>query len=124
MPMYEYQCDSCGFEFEKLQKMTDPPLTHCPRCGNNTLVKLISAAGFQLKGTGWYVTDFKDKKKKATSEQNPKDKKLGNESANSSSGKEGTEATKKTDKTNKENISSPPRKEQQKSETKNLNKMD
>ena len=66
---------------------------------------------------------FKDKKKKTASEQNPKDKKLGNESANSSSGKEGTEAT-KTDKTNKENISSPPRKEKQKSETKNLNKMD
>ena len=123
MPMYEYQCESCGFEFEKLQKMTDQPLTHCPRCGNDTLVKLISAAGFQLKGTGWYVTDFKDKKKKAAPQQDSNDKKLGNESANSSSEKEGGDATKKPDKSSKENISSPSSKEQRKSEPKNLDKM-
>ena len=123
MPMYEYQCESCGFELEKLQKMTDKPFTRCPRCGNDSLVKLISAAGFQLKGTGWYVTDFKDKKKKAAPQQDSNDKKLGNESANSSSEKERGDATKKPDKSSKENISSPSSKEQRKSEPKNLDKM-
>tara|TARA_B100000214_G_scaffold359192_1_gene320398 strand:+ start:345 stop:713 length:369 start_codon:yes stop_codon:yes gene_type:complete len=121
--MYEYQCESCGFEFEKLQKMTDRPLTHCPRCGNHSLVKLISAAGFQLKGTGWYVTDFKDKKKKSTPQQNSDNKKLGDEKTNSSPEKERSETSKKNDKSSKENISSTAKKDHRKSETKNLNKM-
>ncbi len=62
MPMYEYRCDSCGNEFEKLQKMSDTPLKNCPACDKASLNKLVSAAGFQLKGSGWYVTDFKNKK--------------------------------------------------------------
>jgi putative FmdB family regulatory protein len=61
MPIYEYQCQSCGAVTEKLQKLSDPPLTDCPDCGKPSLEKLVSAAGFQLKGTGWYVTDFRNK---------------------------------------------------------------
>ncbi len=65
MPIYEYRCESCGHALEKMQKLADAPLTDCPACGQPTLKKLISAAGFRLKGSGWYETDFKqgDKKK-------------------------------------------------------------
>jgi putative FmdB family regulatory protein len=59
MPIYAYRCDSCGFEKDALQKMSDAPLTHCPQCGKDTFVKQVTAAGFQLKGSGWYVTDFR-----------------------------------------------------------------
>ncbi|HHJ14379.1 MAG TPA: zinc ribbon domain-containing protein [Gammaproteobacteria bacterium] len=59
MPIYEYQCTACGEELEKLQKMSDPPLTECPACGKSALQKKVSAAGFRLKGGGWYETDFK-----------------------------------------------------------------
>jgi putative FmdB family regulatory protein len=59
MPIYEYRCQSCGHELEKLQKLSDAPLVDCPACGKPTLSKLISAAGFRLKGGGWYETDFK-----------------------------------------------------------------
>ena len=61
MPIYEYRCGTCGFQKEYLQKVSDPKLTHCPECGKPTFDKLLSAAGFQLKGSGWYVTDFRDK---------------------------------------------------------------
>ncbi|EIJ42380.1 putative regulatory protein, FmdB family [Beggiatoa alba B18LD] len=63
MPIYEYRCESCSHELEVLQKMSEDPLEECPACHQKTLVKLISAAGFQLKGTGWYATDFKGDKK-------------------------------------------------------------
>jgi len=59
MPIYEYRCDSCGFQKEHLQKMSDPVLTICPECSKESYSKLLSAAGFQLKGNGWYATDFK-----------------------------------------------------------------
>lgn len=59
MPIYEYRCGSCGHELESLQKLSDPPLTDCPECGNSALKKQISAAGFRLSGGGWYETDFK-----------------------------------------------------------------
>jgi putative FmdB family regulatory protein len=65
MPIYEYRCTSCGHEKEVLQKMSDAPLKECPACGKPTLAKLISAAGFQLKGSGWYATDFKGGSKSA-----------------------------------------------------------
>lgn len=61
MPIYEYACQACGFEKEHLQKMSDVPITNCPACGSDYYVKKVSAAGFQLKGTGWYVTDFRNK---------------------------------------------------------------
>lgn len=66
MPIYEYQCKSCGHELEAFQKLSEDPLKECPSCGDLELTKLVSAAGFRLKGGGWYETDFKgsqDKKK-------------------------------------------------------------
>ena len=59
MPIYEYACGECGHTLEKLQKMSDPPLKDCPQCNGASLEKQISAAGFRLKGGGWYETDFK-----------------------------------------------------------------
>ena len=59
MPIYEYRCSNCGLQKEFLQKVSDEPLTECPECKQQTLGKLLSAAGFQLKGSGWYATDFK-----------------------------------------------------------------
>ena len=60
MPIYEYRCGSCNFEKEYLQKVNDAPIAICPACGSDSYAKLISAAGFQLKGSGWYATDFKN----------------------------------------------------------------
>jgi putative FmdB family regulatory protein len=59
MPIYEYQCSACGHHAEVLRKISDAPLTTCPVCGKETFDKQLSAAGFQLKGSGWYQTDFK-----------------------------------------------------------------
>ena len=59
MPIYEYRCQSCGHQQEFLQKVSDAPLTTCPQCNKPSLSKLLSAAGFHLKGSGWYATDFK-----------------------------------------------------------------
>ena len=67
MPIYEYRCPSCGFQKEHLQKMSDEPLSVCPSCGAAGYAKLLSAAGFQLKGSGWYATDFKGGGTAATS---------------------------------------------------------
>ena len=64
MPIYEYVCDSCGHEMEAIQKISEDPLVKCPACDADTLRKKISAAGFRLKGGGWYETDFKSGKKK------------------------------------------------------------
>ena len=72
MPIYEYRCSACGFEKDALQKMADTPLIDCPQCGKPALVKLVSAAGFHLKGSGWYATDFKESgKAKATDKPKP-----------------------------------------------------
>jgi len=64
MPIYEYKCQSCGHELEKLQRMNDERLKDCPECGKAELQRLVSAAGFRLKGAGWYETDFKKGDKK------------------------------------------------------------
>jgi len=80
MPIYEYRCSSCGFQKEYLRKLSDPVLTDCPECGKETFSKMLSAAGFQLKGSGWYATDFKNSgakpaaKPDATTASGPKDK--------------------------------------------------
>lgn len=68
MPIYEYQCEACGHRLEALQKISEEPLSECPECGRPSLQKLISAAGFRLKGGGWYATDFKDSGKKKSGE--------------------------------------------------------
>jgi putative FmdB family regulatory protein len=81
MPIYEYECVGCGHRLEAIQKMSDPELKDCPACGQATLKKLISAAGFQLKGTGWYATDFKGggqkKEKQSDPDTTPPKKKAG-----------------------------------------------
>ncbi|MDD3936340.1 FmdB family zinc ribbon protein [Rhodoferax sp.] len=59
MPIYAYKCNACGFAQDVLQKMSDPVLTECPTCGKSSFAKQLTAAGFQLKGSGWYATDFK-----------------------------------------------------------------
>lgn len=60
MPIYAYKCSSCGHEMDVLQKISDAPLADCPACGAATFSKQLTAAGFQLKGSGWYATDFKN----------------------------------------------------------------
>jgi putative FmdB family regulatory protein len=87
MPIYEYQCSNCHHTFDLMQKMSDDPVKKCPDCGKNTVERLVSAAGFQLKGTGWYVTDFKNKDK-------PK-----NKSSEKTSAEKAPESTSTKDKT-------------------------
>lgn len=77
MPIYEYQCESCGHELEALQKLSDDPLKDCPACDKPSLRKLISAAGFRLKGGGWYETDFKSGKRKNVAGESGGEKKSG-----------------------------------------------
>jgi putative FmdB family regulatory protein len=66
MPIYAYKCSSCGVSKDILRKISDPTLTLCPACGKDALEKQVTAAGFQLKGSGWYVTDFREGQKPAT----------------------------------------------------------
>jgi putative FmdB family regulatory protein len=74
MPIYEYRCNACGHDLEKIQRMSDAPLTDCPDCGSDQLRRLVSAPGFRLKGGGWYETDFKkDGKRNLHDSQPPKD---------------------------------------------------
>ena len=68
MPIYEYQCEGCAHQFETIQKVSEPLLTQCPECGDDSLKKLVSAAAFRLKGSGWYETDFKSGTKKNVAE--------------------------------------------------------
>ena len=90
MPIYEYQCEACGHYLETLQKISDPPLTDCHKCGKPALKKLVSAAAFRLKGGGWYETDFKtgNKRNVAQSEKPVKseDKSTGNSAKSGSTG--------------------------------------
>ena len=93
MPIYEYRCNHCEYRLEMLQKISDEPAKTCPECGEDSLLKLVSAAAFKLKGTGWYETDFKDKKPNKDTETN-KD--------NKSDSKKGTDSdSKKTDSSSK-----------------------
>ncbi len=101
MPFYEYRCGACGHELEVLQKMSAEPLVDCPSCSKATLIKLVSAAGFQLKGSGWYVTDFRDgdKSKKDKSDSQSKDDKTADSGTTTKADKsgDGAAADKKTD---------------------------
>jgi putative FmdB family regulatory protein len=74
MPIYEYRCSGCGFQKEYLQKVSEPPMSVCPSCNKATFAKMLTAAGFHLKGSGWYATDFKSgaKAKPAASESDGK----------------------------------------------------
>jgi putative FmdB family regulatory protein len=75
MPIYEYRCEACGHYLETLQKISDPPLTECHKCGKPAMKKLVSASAFRLKGGGWYETDFKTGGKKNVVESDKKDSK-------------------------------------------------
>ena len=58
MPLYEYRCENCGHQFEKIQRFSDDPITVCPSCGGGPVVKLLSSPAIQFKGSGWYITDY------------------------------------------------------------------
>lgn len=92
MPIYEYQCESCNHKFEAIQRVSDPPLVDCPQCNKAQLKKLISAAGFRLKGSGWYETDFKsgNKKKNLLGEKSTTEKSSSTKSTEDSSKKTGS----------------------------------
>jgi putative FmdB family regulatory protein len=83
MPIYEYRCSACGFQKEFLQRLNDAPPTECPQCSKRSLKKLVTAAGFHLKGTGWYATDFKNSGAKPAAK-----KKADDGSAKEASGKD------------------------------------
>ena len=101
MPIYEYECSRCAHRMEALQKISDAPLRDCPACNSPSLQKLVSAASFRLKGTGWYETDFKNKDKpKSETKENSVTSKEGNQEKQGESKKtSGNEAkdTKKAD---------------------------
>ena len=100
MPIYEYECEACGHRTEALQKVSDAPLTQCPECDRLALRKLVSAAGFRLKGSGWYETDFKSGRKRNVLDggESPAP---GKESKEGKEGKEGKEKPAKESKEKK-----------------------
>ncbi len=91
MPIYEYRCEACAHQADHLQKASEPQLSVCPACGKPTYKKLLSAAGFQLKGSGWYATDFKSAGKK------PADKKADSKTETKTESKPETKTETKTD---------------------------
>jgi putative FmdB family regulatory protein len=104
MPIYEYECGACAERREFIQKFSDTPKLTCPACGADELKRLVSAAAFHLKGTGWYVTDFRDKDKKkkdgdkdATGSTKDADKSSTKDSAKSGAEKTTEKATKSGD---------------------------
>ncbi len=100
MPIYEYQCSECAHQQEALQKISDAPLVECPACGKPSLKKLVSAAGFRLKGGGWYETDFKTGSKQNLAESESTDKK--GEAAKTEKGDGGKSAGAATEKSGKD----------------------
>ena len=72
MPIYEYRCSACGHQEDHLRKLSDAPLTRCPACGKKKYEKQLTAAGFQLKGSGWYASDFKGGKKETEAKPDAK----------------------------------------------------
>ena len=109
MPIYEYRCESCGHELEKLQRMSEDPIKDCPACGTASLRRLISAAGFRLKGAGWYETDFKKDNKRNLVESSDKGEKkpdskteaTKSDSAKSTSKSEASKSSESTSSTSK-----------------------
>lgn len=105
MPIYEYRCNDCGHELEKLQRMSEAPLTDCPACGKAALRRLISASGFRLKGSGWYETDFKKDNKRnvadssasSSSGDSGKSESSGSSDSGSEKSKSGSDSSPKSD---------------------------
>ena len=104
MPLYEYQCDSCGSRFERIQKFSDPPVDKCPTCGG-VVRKLISSPAIQFKGSGWYITDYARKAEKPDAAAKADGSKSASETPASSSSGEGS--TPKASKESKEPAASP-----------------
>jgi len=102
MPIYEYRCGACGFQKEFLQRISDKQLTDCPECGKSTLSKMVTAAGFQLKGSGWYATDFKNNGAAKSKSTKPAD----NKSADTKSVETKPAETKSDDKPKKDDAKS------------------
>ena len=98
MPIYEYRCGKCGFQKEFLQRMSDEPLTSCPKCGKRSFSKMVTAAGFHLKGTGWYATDFKSAGAKPAAKQEKSESKSESKSDSKSETKTETKTETKQDK--------------------------
>lgn len=94
MPIYEYKCNACGEHTELVQKFSDEPATLCPHCHENELQKLVSAAAFHLKGSGWYVTDFKDNKNKTQDKDNKKEDNKSSTTATAKDSKKDEQKTK------------------------------
>jgi putative FmdB family regulatory protein len=107
MPIYEYRCDSCGHQQEFLQKVSDAPLTVCTRCDKPTFSKMLTAAGFQLKGSGWYATDFKNGSKGAKKEpaDKPAETTAESKTTESSADKKADSTEKKSESTEKKSES-------------------
>ena len=100
MPIYEYRCSSCGFQKEYLRKVSDPLLSLCPECSKETFGKMLTAAGFQLKGGGWYVTDFKNSGARPAAKADGKSEiaaKTGDTTGTPSEGKNGGKGESKSD---------------------------
>lgn len=103
MPIYEYQCKVCGHTFDTLQSFSEQPLTECPVCKEPALKKLISQAAFHLKGSGWYVTDFKNPQTKAKADDSDKPKTEGtDQSANKDSTNKGKDISQSTESKSKD----------------------
>ena len=114
MPIYEYRCSSCGFQKEYLRKLSDPVLTDCPECGKQTFSKMLSAAGFQLKGSGWYATDFRNSGAKPAAKTGGTDK-----SDTKTDAKAGAKSDTKSDtKSDVKSDTKPDKKSESKSESK------
>jgi putative FmdB family regulatory protein len=98
MPIYEYRCSSCGFQKEYLQKVSAPVMTVCPECDKQTFSKMLTAAGFHLKGSGWYATDFRNSGAKPAAKTESKDAaKTESKETAKTDGKEVAKAESKTD---------------------------
>jgi putative FmdB family regulatory protein len=95
MPIYEYRCGACGFQKEFLQRLNEKPLTVCPECGKRSFNKMVTAAGFQLKGTGWYATDFRGGTKPAADSGNSGSKTADTKAAEAKTDKPAAEKTAK-----------------------------
>ena len=117
MPIYEYRCADCGFQDEFLQKVSEPPMTTCPSCGKVSLRKLLTTAGFQLKGTGWYATDFKHSGSEAAKAESKSDSKVESKSESKAESKSDSKVESKS-----ESKSEP--KSEPKSESKSESKSD
>ena len=124
MPIYEYRCSACGHELESLQKFSDAPLTLCPACKADTLVKQLSAAGFQLKGSGWYVTDFKGGSAKPSAPKTDGENKADAKSGDKADSKAESGSTQKSETSEGRSESKSEGKSESKSEGKSESKSD